>query len=306
MRNLKKILSLALALVMVFSLMTFASAKDFNDAGDIEYTEAVEVLTALEVIDGVGNNTFNPTGKVTRAQMAKMITLISLGNVSVDAFNGVTVDLNDISGHWAEAYIKYCYSQGIISGKGNGRFDPDANVTAVEAAKMLLVALGYNSDVQVYEGPQWNVNVIRDAQINDIFEDMTGVASNIQISRDQAAQMMYNTLTTGIIEKGSEQSREDGSISDTYTKNDNKTLLQQSFKADIWVGTFDGNDKVAGGANVKGEIAVTGAQESNYTGASGDGYKTASFPFDFDIANIGEEVKVIYKDGTMGIKGQPD
>ena len=152
MRNLKKILSLALALVMVMSLLTVAGAREFNDAADIEHTEAVEVMSSLGVINGMGNNTFNPKGNVTRGEMAKMITYISLGNVEPTAFLGTTTNLTDINGHWAEAYIKYCYSQGIISGRGNGIFAPNANVTATEAARMLLVAIGYNADVQVYTG----------------------------------------------------------------------------------------------------------------------------------------------------------
>ena len=199
MRNLKKILALALALVMSMSLVSIASATDFSDDADIDYQEAVEVMTALEIIDGVGGNRFNPKGNVTRAQMAKMITVVSLGNVDVSAFQGTTTDLKDIAGHWAEAYIKYCYSQGIISGKGNGIFDPNANVTAVEAAKMLLVAIGYNSDVQGYEGKQWDINVQRDATTSKFYEDLDVPASNA-LTRDQAAQLIYNAIQAALIE----------------------------------------------------------------------------------------------------------
>ena len=233
MKNLKKVLSLVLALAMALSLMTVAFAKDasdYTDYGTITNKEAVDVLTALEVIDGMGNNTFQPSGNVTRAQMAKMITIISLGNVDPTAFLGTTTDLKDINGHWAEAYIKYCYSQGIISGRGNGIFDPNANVTAAEASKMLLVAIGYNSDVQGYEGPQWAINVTRDAQMSG-FYDGVSVPSNKALTRDEAAQMIYNAVDTGIVKATPNWNSETGVVTYQYIKQpDTDDLLLNTFK----------------------------------------------------------------------------
>ena len=49
---------------------------------------------------------------------------------------GMNTGLTDVKGHWAESYINYCYSLGIIAGRGNGKFDPAATVTGNEAAKM--------------------------------------------------------------------------------------------------------------------------------------------------------------------------
>ena len=43
-------------------------------------------------------------------------------------------------------------SQGIVSGVGGGRFSPNGNVTASQLSKMLLVSLGYDSDIEGYTG----------------------------------------------------------------------------------------------------------------------------------------------------------
>ena len=225
MRNLKRVLSLALAAMMLIA----AGYNDFTDKDEIVHTEAVQVLNALGVIDGKEDGSFfDPTGNVTRAEMAKMITIICLGNVDVSAFQGTATDLTDISTNWAEAYIKYCYSQGIIAGRGDNTFDPTANVTAVEAAKMLLVAIGYNSKVQVYEGNSWAINVTRDAQLSGFFDDLS-VTSTKELTRDEAAQMIYNAVDAYLIEKHSSIDREDGSISDSYIASDTKTLLTETF-----------------------------------------------------------------------------
>ena len=231
MKNLKKVLSLVLALAMALSLMTVAFAKDANvggyaDSDKITHNEAVSVLSALNVINGKDNNLFDPAGTVTRAEMAKMITVIALGDVDVSAFKGTKTDLKDATG-WSEAYVKYCYSQGIISGRGNGIFDPNANVTASEAAKMLLVAIGYNAKVQGYEGANWAINVTRDAQLSGFYKDLS-VSSTKALSRDEAAQMIYNAVDTNTIIKTSSVDRVTGAITDTYAPN-GKDLLEKTF-----------------------------------------------------------------------------
>lgn len=188
----KKLLALVLALVMVMGLSVVSTSAAFADAASIEHTEAVEVLNSLGVIGGKENNNFDPTGNVKRSEMAKMVALLMLGDVDDTAFKGAPTDLTDIDGHWAEGWIKYCVSQGIVGGRGNGKFDPDANVTAAEAAKMLLVAIGYNATVQGYTGSQWQVNVTRDAQVSGFYKLLSGLGANKALTRDEAAQMIYN------------------------------------------------------------------------------------------------------------------
>ncbi len=302
MRNLKKILALALALVMSMSLMTVANATSFSDDEDIEHQKAVEVLTALGVLEGKGNNTFDPNGYLTRAEIAKLITIITLGDVDVSAFMGVATDLTDINGHWAEGYIKYCYSQGIISGRGNGRFDPNDNVTAVEAAKTLLTAIGYNSDVQGYEGAQWAINVTRDAQISRFYEELS-VTANEYLTRDDAAQMVYNAIDATMIERTSTVDRTDGSISDHYGPfADGRDLLSETFEAKTFIGTFTANSNTRTTLR-DGEIRVEGCLDTEDAETVKD---SANFPSDLDISNIGEEVKVIFKDATNGTRNRPD
>ena len=80
MRNLKRALSLVMAMAMLIGMMTIGasavSASDFTDADEVVNTEAVSVLTTLNVINGKEDGSyFDPTGIVTRAEMAKMITV---------------------------------------------------------------------------------------------------------------------------------------------------------------------------------------------------------------------------------------
>ena len=165
MRNLKRALSLVLAAAMLIGMMVVSASAagydDFTDKSEIVNTEAVATLVALNVINGKEDGSyFDPTGMVTRAEMAKMITVALHGGK--DPVLGVKdkASFTDIKGTWAESYIEYCTSDavGVISGRGDGTFDPTATVTAAEAAKMLLVAMGYKADVFKLTGASFSVS----------------------------------------------------------------------------------------------------------------------------------------------------
>ena len=205
MRNLKRALSLALAAIMLIGMMVVSASAagfdDFSDKDEIVNKDAVSMLTILGVINGKEDGSFfDPAGNVTRAEMAKMIATVLNQGADVDGlYVGMNTGLTDVKGHWAESYINYCYSLGIIAGRGNGKFDPAATVTGNEAAKMLLVAVGYDPKIEGFEGADWAINVSVRADEQGIFEGFTKDLS-APLNRDDAALLIYNALDVEMIQ----------------------------------------------------------------------------------------------------------
>ena len=194
MKNLKKVLALVLAFACAFTM--FAGAA-FTDAADInaDNADAVELLTALNIIEGYEDGSFQPEGTVTRAEMAKMIfTIRNGGNDDASAYETVTTSFTDINGHWAEGYIKYLQNTGIVAGKSATRFDPDSTVTTGEAMKMALVLSGYRADKAGLTGINWLNNTVAQATTVGMTKDVqSAIASGC--TRQDAAQILSNTLT---------------------------------------------------------------------------------------------------------------
>ena len=205
MRNLKRTLSLALASVMLVGMMSVGAsavnASDFTDADEIVNKDAVSTMTALGIINGKEDGSyFDPTGTVTRAEMAKMLCVAI--NDGVDPVLGVkdTPTFTDIKGHWAESYIEYCAANGIIAGRGNNKFDPTGTVSATEAAKMLLGVLGYNAEKSGLVGNDWAINTNVLANQNGLYKNLSNLNANTLLTRDNAAQMIYNALDANMVE----------------------------------------------------------------------------------------------------------
>ena len=205
MRNLKRTLSLALASVMLVGMMSVGAsavnASDFTDADEIVNKDAVSTMTALGIINGKEDGSyFDPTGNVTRAEMAKMLCVAINGGV--DPVLGVkdTPTFTDIKGHWAESYIEYCAANGIIAGRGNNKFDPTGTVSATEAAKMLLGVLGYNAEKSGLVGNDWAINTNVLANQNGLYKNLANLNANTLLTRDNAAQMIYNALDANMVE----------------------------------------------------------------------------------------------------------
>ena len=193
MKNLKKILALVLAFACAFTM--FAGAA-FTDQADIKVeNEVVDTLIELGVINGYTDGSFKPNDTVTRAEMAKMIYVLRTGNSDASAYNNDKTSFTDINGHWAAGYVKYCQSLGIIAGQSATKFAPDQTVTAQEAAKMLLVTLGYNADKAGLVGANWASKTNALADENGLLEDVN-TSFTAACPRQYAAQIIYNAIDT--------------------------------------------------------------------------------------------------------------
>ena len=189
--QLQKVLALVLAFACAFTM--FAGAA-FTDAADIKVdADVVDTLVALGVVEGFEDGSFQPNGTVTRAQMAKMIYVLRTGKSDASAYNDDYTTFTDINGHWARGYIKYCQSLGIIAGKSNTKFCPNDKVTAQEAAKMLLVTLGYNAEKAGLTGAGWASKTNALADENGLLKDVN-TSFTAACPRQYAAQLIYNTI----------------------------------------------------------------------------------------------------------------
>ena len=200
MRNLKRTLSLVLAAVMLVGMMVVgasAASSDFVDGNEITYAEAAEVMTALGVFEGTDKGAFDPTGILTREQAAAIICRMLLGDDAENLTTNSTVFSDVAADRWSAGYIGYCAQQNILAGTGNGTFNPEGELTGLAFAKMLLVALGYDPAIEQYVGNDWAVNVAADAV--DAGIAVSGVIMANAMTREQAAQMAYQTLEADMV-----------------------------------------------------------------------------------------------------------
>lgn len=197
MKNLKKLLAVVLACTMVFGVVSFAATSRYPDvASDAKYAEAVNVLSALEIIKGDDQGNFNPDKNITRAEFSKILcTLYGAGELG----NAVTV-FNDVpSSHWASGYVNYANQLGFINGYGDGNFGPEDQVTYEQAIKMLVCAMGYAYMADDNGGyPSGYMMVAADKNLTNKVTIKNQTAPAI---RSDIAIMAYNALTINMMKR---------------------------------------------------------------------------------------------------------
>ena len=197
MSNLKKVLSVGLASTMVMGMVATSAAAatydKFSDKDEIVNKDAVSMVTELGIIAGLPGGNYGPKQNIDRASFARLVCVALNGGKEPNLGN-LKTSFTDTQNNWAEKYIAYCVQQGIIAGKGNNTFAPAANVTGSEAAKMLLVALGYNTTYEKIGGATWQVSTDVLANQAGLYKDLEGMNTSEPLTRDNAAQMIYNTL----------------------------------------------------------------------------------------------------------------
>ncbi len=230
----KKFLSLVLALTMALSLVTVsAGATDFGDDGDITYQEAVTVIAGMGIVDGYSDGSFRPDDVLTRGAAAKIICNLILGPTTADALSASSAPFVDVpTTNTFAGYITYCSQQGIISGYADGTFRPTDTLSGNAFMKMLLGALGYDSEREGYTGSNWTVNVIKQAVgigLDDGNDDFVGSQA---VTRQEACLYAFNTLKATMVEYSDNSTVTVGDI----------TISSQGDYSDVTNGTSsDGN-----------------------------------------------------------------
>lgn len=227
MKNLKRALSFVMASAMLVGMMVVgSSAVAFGDADQIKNTEAVNTLVALGVLKGKDTGNFDPTGIVTRAEMAKMICVAYNGGKDPNLTEGGMY--KDTKNHWARGYIDYCTNLGVVAGDTAGNFNPDKTVTGTEASKMVLVALGYNAVQEKFvNDANWanNINVL--ASQKGLYDDLSVFPSE-GLTRDAAAQMIWNGMNAEMVKYAMVGIVDGNSVS--RAEDNGKTILNEKFK----------------------------------------------------------------------------
>lgn len=190
-KNLKKVISAVAALALsVTSFAALGTASYSDVTADIKHASAINQLSAMGIIEGFEDGTFHPDEKVTRAQMAAMVVrALNIDNAEsnkVQKFNDVPAD------NWAAGWIATATDRGILNGTGNGNFDPGLDVTYMQAAKMLVCAIGYESWANTNGG--WPSGYRTYANSVGITAGISGAADDTALTRAQCAQMIANTL----------------------------------------------------------------------------------------------------------------
>ncbi|NLG52783.1 MAG: DUF3520 domain-containing protein [Clostridiales bacterium] len=170
----KRLLSLAVSLIMLFSCFVCAEAKPAQET-------AVEHLIELGVMEGYPDGSLGLEKPVTRAEFAKMIVLAaSLTPQDIPKF----VDVSET--HWAYEYIGAAADAGIIGGFGDGTFKPDDNVTYEQAIKMVTLAFYYIKR-------DYPIGYISTAMDNGILDSIPAVVGE-PATRGNTALLIYNAI----------------------------------------------------------------------------------------------------------------
>lgn len=201
-KNLKKVISATAALAISASGVA-AFAASYPDVADTaSYKQAVDELSALNIVNGYEDGTFQPDKNVTRAEITKMV-VTALGDTvlnSAEAAKGRDTQFTDVPGtHWASGYIAVGTSSqagNFINGYSATEFGPGDNVTFAQAMKMLVGALGYTYYSEQNGG--WPNGYLSYGYKLGISDGVTGVTNDQQVTRAQVAQMIDNALKAPI------------------------------------------------------------------------------------------------------------
>ena len=126
--------ALAVTLYETVTGRAIRERKTFTDTTDIN----VEKAAAIGVVDGVGNNRFDPNAKLTREQAAVMLARLAAAiGRPLPKKDATFADSTHVSS-WAIEQVGQIQAAGIMGGVGSNTFDPKGAYTREQSIVTIL------------------------------------------------------------------------------------------------------------------------------------------------------------------------
>ena len=290
----KKLMAAVMSVVMLFTMSVTVSAASFTDVSETDKNyEAIEILTALDLIEGYEDDTFKPQETITRAEAIAMIDRM-LGLRS--AVGQTTTEYKDVpANHWASGYIAIGTARGIIAGHGDGTFRPEDPVTYEQMIKMIIYAMGFGP--MASQTSTYPANVL-------MIGSQYGVINNVNaaigkaVPRSDVAQLIYNALDKPLMVFGGI-----GSNGPIYQIDEDANILDQYLHVVKVEGIVIGNDYGENKQNKRVRIYDNKEKEvfDFYIGDSnaGDylGQNVVAYAYDEDYNDENEIIAISAKPG---------
>ncbi len=182
-----KIISLFLAVALIFSFIIPASAKNLPADDDIK-----TILDVMGIMTYNAKGSFNENAYVTRASLAKILVTASAYKGAATATSRISPFADVMYTHWGAPYISVASKNKFMTGYSNGTFRPDSNIKFEEALSAMLRLLGYTNDDYTGAYPAGQIAKASDIGLSDNINATVGNP----ITRIEAAKLVYNLLNT--------------------------------------------------------------------------------------------------------------
>lgn len=187
-----------ISLCLTLALTAATAGAAFSDISSGSLQQTASVLGSLGIMQGTGNNRFEPNRPLTRAEFCKLaVTAMGIDDASPYASYTIFPDVR--ASHLAARYVNAALRHPdfkdnyIIRGYADGTFGPDRQLTYGEVCTMLLRMLGYKeSDI----GPFWPADYIAQANALGLTRGISIKDAKTPVTRADAATMLLNTLGT--------------------------------------------------------------------------------------------------------------
>lgn len=188
----RKAISTFLSLCVIMSMFTVAAYADNNSASSS--TATVTSAPGGTPPTGTPPSGSPPTGTPSSGapggNSGMNITALENTNTSANF-----TDL-DVSTSWANAYIDYLYTNGIVKGTSDGIYSPNSTLKRCDFALMLYRKYNYSTEGFSYGDVPTNAyyyQAVMRGKASKVFEDSKYFNPDEAVTREQAAVWMYNS-----------------------------------------------------------------------------------------------------------------